>query len=216
MTAPTRKLAAAVARALAKRYPEALCALAFDDPWECLASTVLSAQCTDKKVNEATPALFARFPGPAAFAAAEPSDVEPLIRSLGLFRAKARHLVDAARALLRDHGGAVPSDMDALTALTGVGRKTANCVRVNAFGLPGLMCDTHVCRVTRRLGLHDAEDPEKVEAALAAALPPAAWGDFSHRVILHGRAVCHARKPDCPRCPLRRHCRHYREISAGA
>lgn len=194
--------AAAVADGLAAAYPDAGCALDFENPLECLVSTILSAQCTDRKVNTVTPALFARFPDVDAFARAEPEEIEPFIRSLGLFRNKAKNIVLAARMIRDVHGGVVPDDLEALIELPGVGRKTANCVVLNAYGKPGLMCDTHFCRVTRRIGLHALEDPDKIEFAVGALLPPERWGDFSHRIIVHGRECCHARNPDCPGCPL--------------
>lgn len=193
---------AKIDRALERAYPDAGCALEFEDPLQCLVSTVLSAQCTDKKVNTVTPTLFAAYPDAAAFAAAGPEDIEPHIRSLGLFRAKAKNIVAACRLLVDKYGGKVPPDMDELTALPGVGRKTANCVLLNAFGLPGVMCDTHMCRVTRRLGLHELDDPDKIEMAIKDLLPESRWGDFSHRVIVHGRECCHARTPRCDACPL--------------
>lgn len=194
--------AAAADAALAAAYPDAGCALEFENPLECLVSTILSAQCTDKKVNSVTPALFARFANVEAFAQAEPEEIEPFIRSLGLFRNKAKNIVLAARMLRDVHGGVVPDDLATLITLPGVGRKTANCVILNAYGKPGLMCDTHFCRVTRRLGLHDLEDPDKIEFAVGALLPPERWGDFSHRIIIHGRECCHARNPACAHCPL--------------
>lgn len=195
--------------ALAKAYPDAGCALTFMNPLECLVSTILSAQTTDKAVNALTPALFKAFPGVDAFAAAEPADIEPYIKKLGLFRAKAKNIAAAARMLRDTFGGAVPDTIEALITLPGVGRKTANCVVLNAYGKPGIMCDTHFCRITRRLGFHDLEDPEKIEFVMASLLPPERWGDFSHRVIIHGRELCHARKPECGACPLRKICDFY-------
>ncbi|MDR0361444.1 MAG: endonuclease III [Planctomycetota bacterium] len=197
---------ARIDKRLASAYPDAGCALDFMDPWECLVSTILSAQSTDKKVNETTPALFKCFPGVDAFAEAEPSGVEPFIKVLGLFRAKSKNIVLTARAVRDEHGGKVPDTIEELVELPGVGRKTANCVVLNAYGKPGIMCDTHMCRVTGRLGLHDLEDPVKIEFAIARLLPPERWGDFSHRIIVHGRECCHARKPECPHCPLLRSC----------
>ncbi|MDR1535032.1 MAG: endonuclease III, partial [Planctomycetota bacterium] len=147
-------------------------------------------------------ALFRRFPDAESLARAEPGEVEPLIRSLGLFRRKAASLVAAARQIRDRCGGRVPDSIEELVRLPGVGRKTANCVVLNAYGRPGLMCDTHFCRVTRRFGLHRLDDPGKIEAAVGVLLPPALWGDFSHRVIHHGRAVCRAGRPACPRCPV--------------
>lgn len=206
---PDKKLkskATAVDKALAKAYPDAGCALDFEDPLQCLVSTILSAQTTDKAVNALTPELFKAFPNVDAFARAEPSDIEPYIKRLGLFRGKAKNIVNSARAIRELHGGVVPDTIEALVKLPGVGRKTANCVVLNAYGKPGIMCDTHFCRITRRLGFHDLEDPVKIEFVMAELLPPSHWGDFSHRVIIHGREICHARKPACTMCPLRKWC----------
>lgn len=201
-----KRRAQRIAGRLAEAYPDLTCPLTFRTPWECLAATILSAQCTDKKVNEVTPALFAAFDGPEAFARATPVDVEAHIRSIGLFRSKARHLVGAARAVMDTFHGVVPDSMDALTTLPGAGRKTANCVLANAFGRPGVMVDTHCIRVARRLGLHAESDPTKIEWRLKALLPIKEWSAFSHRIILHGRQCCRARAPACARCPLRALC----------
>ncbi|MCC8189439.1 MAG: endonuclease III [Planctomycetes bacterium] len=194
--------AEAIAAGLAEAYPDAGCALTFADPLGCLISTILSAQTTDKSVNAVTPALFQRFPTVAALAAATPEEVEPFIRSLGLFRAKAKNIVATAVKLRDEFGGVVPDTIEELVTLPGVGRKTANCVVLNAYGKPGIMCDTHFCRLTRRFGLHDLTDPGKIEQQIASLLPPEQWGDFSHRTIVHGREVCHARKPACATCPI--------------
>jgi endonuclease-3 len=194
--------ARAILRALAKAYPDARCGLDFEGPFQLAVATLLSAQCTDKAVNRATPPLFARYPGPRELARAKASDVEALIRSLGLFRTKARHLVAMAQALEARHGGQVPAEMKALTALPGIGRKTANVILSNAFGLPGLAVDTHVLRVGRRLGLHSSADPVKAEAQLCALAPKASWGLLSHRLISLGRGPCRARKPLCAACAL--------------
>lgn len=198
--------ARAVDKALAKAYPDAGCALEFMNPLECLVSTILSAQTTDKAVNALTPELFRAFPDVDAFAAAEPAAIEPYIRRLGLFRAKAKNIVGAARMLRDEYGGIVPDTIEELVKLPGVGRKTANCVVLNAYGKPGIMCDTHFCRCTRRIGFHDLEDPDKIEFAMGELLAPERWGDFSHRMIIHGRECCHARKPNCPACPLAKLC----------
>ncbi len=190
---------------LAAEYPGSaaeLCALRHEDPFALLVATILSAQCTDERVNMVTPALLARYPDPAALAEAPVEKVEELVRSTGFFRAKARNLVGMARAVEDRFDGTVPSDMDELTTLPGVGRKTANVVRSVVFGLPGLPVDTHVGRVVRRLGLTEETDPVKVETALNAMVPADERGAFSLRLILHGRAVCTARAPDCARCVL--------------
>lgn len=198
--------ATAVDKALARAYPDAGCALDFVDPLQCLVSTILSAQTTDKAVNALTPELFKAFPNVEMFAKAEPADIEPYIRRLGLFRAKAKSIVNSARGIIERHGGTVPDTIEELVKLPGVGRKTANCVVLNAYGKPGIMADTHFCRITRRLGFHEIDDPVKIEFIMASLLPPSHWGDFSHRVIIHGREICHARKPNCPVCPLKKWC----------
>ena len=191
---------------LAATYPEARTALDFRNPFELLVATVLSAQCTDRLVNQVTPALFAAYPDAAALAAVEPADVEPLIGRCGLFHTKARHLVAAARAIVERHGGEVPATMAELLGLPGVGRKTANCVLANAFAVPGIAVDTHVFRVANRLGLAAGRTPEQVEAQLQRRCPRARWADLHHQLIWHGRLVCHARNPRCAECPLREVC----------
>ena len=196
-------LASRLVGELAAAYPDATCELTFSDPYELLVATILSAQCTDARVNQVTPALFARFPDAAALAGADPTEVEALIRPTGFFRSKTRSLVGMARALVERHGGSVPADMDALTALPGVGRKTANVVLGTAFGLAtGVVVDTHVARLARRMGLSRNEDPVAIEADLMALFPPEQWVDLAHRIIFHGRCVCAARKPACDRCTL--------------
>ncbi|MEO5724322.1 MAG: endonuclease III [Ilumatobacteraceae bacterium] len=194
--------AVVVAERLATQYPEAICELDHTSPFELLAATILSAQCTDVRVNMVTPALFERYPGPDELAAANPSEVEDIIRSTGFYQAKTRSLLGMATALMERFGGEVPTMLDDLVTLPGVGRKTANVVRSVAFGLPGLAVDTHVTRVTKRLGLTTEDDPVKIEAVLCSYLRPASWGDFSLRVILHGRRVCSARSPRCADCGL--------------
>jgi endonuclease-3 len=187
---------------LKKAYPDARCELDFKDPWQLLVAVVLAAQCTDVNVNKATPALFARYPSPREMAATSAEDVEPFIRTLGLFRNKAKALVMTARALMEHHGGSVPNSREALQALSGVGRKTASVVLANAFHVPALAVDTHVGRLSRRMGLTIHEDPDKVEADLCALWPREEWIDAHHAMILLGRRVCGARKPDCANCLL--------------
>jgi len=191
---------------LARLYPSAPIALAFDTPFQLLVATILSAQCTDARVNLVTPALFARFPTPHAMAQATPEEVEALIKSAGFFRAKAKSILGSARAIVKEHGGEVPRSMEELTRLPGVGRKTANVVLGDAFGIPGITADTHVGRLSRRLGLTKHTDPVKVESALNKLIPQAEWTIASHRIILHGRSVCFARKPACARCSLAEVC----------
>jgi endonuclease-3 len=200
-----RARAATVVQRLAEEYPGtavSLCALHHHGAFQLLVATILSAQTTDERVNAVTPELFRSFPGPAALAAAPEAQVEQIIRSTGFFRAKTRSLVGMARELVDRFGGEVPSDMEDLTSLPGVGRKTANVVRSVAMDLPGLPVDTHVGRLARRLELSAATDPEKVEADLCALVPAEEWGALSLRLILHGRAVCRARQPRCAECVL--------------
>lgn len=189
--------------ALRRAYPEVHCALVHSNAFQLLVATILSAQCTDVRVNIVTPALFARFPTAFELAEADLSDVEELIRSTGFFRAKAKNLVAAARKLVELHRGEVPRDLDALTKLPGVGRKTANVVLGTAYGIPsGIVVDTHVKRLSTRMGLTESKTPEAIEQDLIAALPRDSWIDFSHRLITHGRAICTAAKPKCEACSL--------------
>lgn len=197
----------AVAALLADEYPAAICELDHRNAFELLAATILSAQCTDARVNMVTPALFARYPDAATLAAANPTELEEIIRSTGFYQSKARNLIAMAQGLVDRFGGEVPTALDDLVTLAGVGRKTGNVVRSVAFDLPGLPVDTHVLRLSRRLGLTaldgaSADDAVKVEAALCAHLPPREWGAFSLRMILHGRRVCDARTPRCGDCTL--------------
>jgi endonuclease III len=196
----------AVLNALADAYPDAKCALDFRSPLQLLIATILSAQCTDKRVNLVTPALFKRFPTATAFANAKLPDIEKMIRSTGFFRNKARNIQGCCKVLVEKYGGEVPKTLEELVHLPGVGRKTANVVLGNSFGVPGITVDTHCGRVSRRLGLTSHTDAVKVEHDLMRALPSAEWTIFSHRIIAHGRQVCHARKPDCENCPLDRLC----------
>lgn len=197
-----RGRAKVVRERLAQEYPDAVCELDHRNPYELLVATILSAQCTDARVNQVTPALFARYPTPEDLAVARPEDVEDLIRSTGFYQAKTRNLLGMASALVERFGGEVPSALEDLVTLPGVGRKTGNVVRSVAFGLPGLPVDTHVLRLSKRLGLAEHDDPVKVEHDLNALIPAAERGAFSLRMILHGRRVCFARKPDCGRCVL--------------
>jgi len=198
--------ARAIARGLARAYPDAWCALDHRTPWELLIATILSAQCTDKMVNTVTPALFAEFPGSNELAVAPSSRVEALIKRTGFFRQKTRSIQAVARAVANEHGGRVPASMDALTALPGIGRKTANVVLGTAFGEPAMFVDTHVRRLANRLGLTVEDDPVKIERDLQGLLAPREWTRFAHRMIHHGRQVCLARKPRCDRCPVERWC----------
>jgi endonuclease-3 len=203
---PLRRRAGRIVRRLARLYPDAHCALHHRNPLELLVATILSAQCTDARVNLVTPALFARYPDAAAFATANPRELQKLIQSTGFFRNKARNIIGCCRALVENHGGQVPATMEELVPLPGVGRKTANVILGTAFATPGITVDTHVGRLSRRLGLTEHTDPVKVERDLMALLPRKEWTMVSHRLIFHGRQVCHARKPDCAGCGLARLC----------
>ena len=198
--------AAAIAAGLASLYGEVECPLRHRNNFELLVAVILSAQCTDAAVNKVTPDLFARYPDPSSLAQASLADIESTIRTLGLFRAKAKSLKRCAGQLILDHHGEVPSAMAELIKLAGVGRKTANVVRGHAFGEPAIAVDTHCRRLARRLGLTRQQNPVKIESDLARLLPPAEWTNFSHRLIIHGRRVCFARKPACSRCLLSRFC----------
>lgn len=197
-----------IVRKLKKMHPEMRSGLDFNNPFELLVSTILSAQCTDARVNKVTPALFAALPDPAAFAAASLGKIEKLIHTTGFYRAKARNIQACARQLLERHEGKVPESMEELTALAGVGRKTAHCVRAWAFGKPGLTVDTHFKRIVARLGITEETDPVKIEHVMAEKLPPRDWSPFSHAIIMHGRSICPARRPRCEACPLLPDCPH--------
>lgn len=193
----------AIAQTLEKAYPQAGCSLDFASPFQLVIATILSAQCTDKRVNMVTPSLFGRWPDPASLAAAPPRELEAVIRSTGFFRAKAKSLLGCARALVERHGGEVPRTLDELVRLPGVGRKTANVVMGSAFGIAsGVVVDTHVGRISRRLGLTRHTDAVRAERDLSATVPQNHWIAFSHRLIEHGRSVCTARAPRCAYCPL--------------
>ena len=192
---------------LKRTYPDAHCALHFSTPLELLIATILSAQCTDERVNQVTPALFARCPDAAALASISQTELEKMIHSTGFYRAKARSLRSCAASLIADHEGEVPRTMEALHKLAGVGRKTANVVLGNAFGLAeGVVVDTHVGRLSRRMGLTRQQDPVKVESALIRLIPKKDWTLVSHLLISHGRKRCNARKPDCAHCEIRNLC----------
>ena len=191
-----------VARRLAVVYPQATCELDHTNAFELLAATILSAQSTDARVNLVTPALFARYPSAQALALANPADVEDLVRSTGFYQMKSKNLIGMAAAIIERFDGEVPTELEDLVTLPGVGRKTGNVVRSVAFGLPGLPVDTHVGRLSRKLGLTEHNDPVKVEHELGGYLAPAEWGPFSLRTILHGRRVCDAKKPQCGSCDL--------------
>lgn len=191
---------------LTKEYPDAKCELDFNSPLELLVATVLSAQCTDVRVNAVTPVLFNRFPTLETLAAAKVSEVGEIIYSTGFFRSKAKNIKELANKILNDFGGEVPNDLAKLITLPGVGRKTANVVLGNAFGIPGLTVDTHFGRLSRRFGWSTATDPVKVENDVAKLIPEKEWTLLSHKLIWHGRRICHSRKPECGICPLAKLC----------
>jgi endonuclease-3 len=193
-------------RILGRTYPDAHCELRFSTPLELLVATILSAQCTDARVNLVTESLFKTYRSAADYAGADPAAFEQEIRSTGFFRNKAKNILACCQKLVRDFGGIVPRTMEELVTLPGVGRKTANILLYNAYGIPGFGVDTHVVRVTNRLGLVDTEDPEKIETAICALLPAAEWGQATHLFIFHGRRTCHAKQPNCPGCSVRSIC----------
>ena len=198
-----------VNRTLAVAYPDAHCELDFRDPYELTVATILSAQCTDVRVNMVTPTLFAAFPDAEALADADVAVVEDIIRSTGFYRAKAANIIGFAQGVVERHGGEVPGTLEELTALPGVGRKTANVVLGNAFGVPGLTVDTHFGRLVRRLGFTDQEDPVRVEREMMEVIERREWTWFSHRIIFHGRRVCHSRRAACGACFLAADCPSY-------
>jgi endonuclease-3 len=191
---------------LGQLYPNAHCELNFSNPLELSVATILSAQCTDKKVNEVTPAVFAKYPDAAAYAGAVREELEELIHPTGFFRAKTNNLINLGRQLVERYDGQVPASLEALVTLPGFGRKTANVVLGNAFGIPGITVDTHFLRLSQRWGWTANTDPVKIEAEVAALIPRQDWTIMSHRVIWHGRRMCHARRPACGVCPIARLC----------
>jgi endonuclease-3 len=203
----TKKRARRIARLLARAYPDAICALTHESPFQLLAATILSAQTTDVRVNSVTPELFRRYPAAQALAAARQEDVEQIVKSLGFFRAKAKSLRLMAQKLVEKFGGELPRNLADMVTLPGVGRKTANVVLGTAFGIAsGVVVDTHVKRIAYRLGLTANKDPVQIERDLMGLLPPKEWVNFSHRLIWHGRRLCTARSPKCPTCPLLKTC----------
>lgn len=191
-----------VASRLAELYPGAECELNHSNPYELLAATILSAQCTDARVNMVTPALFKKYPTPLALSQANQEELEAIVKSTGFYQSKAKNLIGMGRVVTENFGGVIPHELEDLVTLPGVGRKTGNVLRSVVFDLPGLAVDTHVGRLSRRMGLTTEEDPVKVEKVLNAFIPPAEWGRFSLRLILHGRRVCDAKKPKCDICEM--------------
>ena len=204
-----KKRAAAIIARLKEEYPEVKCALVYSQPHELLIATRLSAQCTDKRVNMVTPALFERFPSVNAFAEADISEVEELIKTCGLFRTKARDIVLMCQALRDNYGGVVPDEIEKLTKLPGVGRKTANLIVGDLYGKPAMVCDTHVIRLSNLIGLAEGEDAVKVEKQLRAIVPPEEGLNLCHRLVWHGRGVCIARRPLCEQCVIKDLCAAY-------
>ncbi len=205
-----KELAKLAVEALKKEYPEALCSLEYTDPFQLLVATRLAAQCTDARVNMVTPALFARFKTPKDFAEAEVSEVEEYIKSCGFYRAKAKDIVLMSQKLIEDFDSKVPDTMDELLSLRGVGRKTANLILGDIFKKPAVVVDTHCIRITGRLGFHKIKDATKIEKILRDAIDPNESNNFCHRLVLHGRAVCKAQKPNCEICVMKSFCEFYR------
>jgi endonuclease-3 len=206
-----KRRARRINRELAALYPTAHCELDFTNPLELSVATILSAQCTDKRVNEVTPALFAKYATAADYAGADRDDIERMIKSTGFFRNKTTSIIKLGQALVERHDGVVPHRIEELVKLPGFGRKTANVVLGNAFDIPGLTVDTHFQRLVHRWQLTAEKDPVKIEFALAELIPKSEWTLYSHRIIWHGRRICHARKPACGACPLARLCPSYGE-----
>lgn len=205
-----KKKVDSIIRALKVRYPEAPCALHYETDHQLMIAVRLSAQCTDARVNLVTPALFAAYPTLEALAGADIGDIERYIHSCGFYRQKAKDIVLACQMLLAEHGGKVPGTMEQLLRLPGVGRKTANLLLGDLYGVPGsVVCDTHCIRICGRLGLSQGKEPEKVEAQLRAILPPEESSDFCHRIVLFGREICTARSPKCAECPLAVYCKEW-------
>jgi endonuclease-3 len=203
---PLRKRTGRIIRVLAQLYPDAHCALNHANPLQLLVATILSAQCTDERVNQITPALFVRYPDALAFATADRAELEKLIKPTGFFRNKAKSIIACCKQLMDLHGGEVPRTMEELVPLPGIGRKTANVILGNCFGVPGIPVDTHVGRLSQRMGLSVHSDPVKIERDLMDLVPRKEWTMFGHRMIFHGRQVCYARKPLCDSCALARLC----------
>jgi len=210
-------IALRIYRALAGRYPDALeTGRTTRNFFQVLISTILSAQTTDRTVDAVAPTLFSRYPTPQALAGADIGEIEAIIHATGFFHTKARHIVGAARAIVRDFGGTVPGTMEELLTLPGVGRKTANIVLAHAFRLQeGIAVDTHVKRIAGRIGFSDAKDPDRIERDLTAIYPRELWGSINTLFITHGRTLCTARNPRCPECPVRRECRYFKEQKSG-
>lgn len=203
-----KERASAIIDILDRLYPGAGCSLDYSDPLQLMISTQLAAQCTDARVNMVTPALFSKYRNVYDFAAADPMELERDIRSTGFYHNKARNIISACKMVISDFGGEVPSNMQDLLKLPGVGRKTANLVLGDCFGIPGVVIDTHAKRLSNRIGLTENEDPEKIEHDLMKVLPRENWSRFCHQLVYHGRAVCNARKPACESCDISQYCKY--------
>jgi endonuclease-3 len=207
---PEKKVRAkAIHRQLTKNYPSVRCELDYNSAFQLLVATVLSAQCTDKRVNQTTPALFIKYPNPKKMAKADLKDIQRLVKSTGFYRAKAKNIKGLSNKIIEEFGGDVPSNLEDLITLPGVGRKTANVVLGHAFGIPGITVDTHFGRLSRRFGWSKQSDPVKVEFEVGELIPEKEWTNLSQRMIWHGRRVCHSRKPACGACPLAKLCPSY-------
>ncbi len=211
-----KKDVAQVLEALEAAHFEAVCALEFHTPFELLVATILSAQCTDRQVNKVTAELFPHYHTPEDFAALTQQELEPWVKSCGFYHTKAKNILLTSRAILERHGGQVPDNMEELSALPGVGRKTANVVLSNAFGQDAIAVDTHVFRVSNRIGLAHAKTPQETEKQLMGAIPQEKWSRAHHWLIRHGRIICHARKPECELCPVRPWCGYYARLTRPA
>lgn len=209
-----KERAALCVQALKKEYPDAVCSLEAKTPFRLLVATRLSAQCTDARVNLVTPALFEKYPDASAMSSADVADVEKLIRSCGFFRTKAKDIVEMSKKIMSDFSGEVPGTMEELLTLPGVGRKTANLILGDVFKKPAVVADTHLIRISNLLGFVSSKDPLKVEMRMRELLPPDESNDFCHRAVLHGRAVCVARRPDCGKCCMNQWCKHAKENRA--
>lgn len=198
-----------VSKKLFETYPEATCSLDYKEPLQLLIATILAAQCTDERVNIVTKDLFQKYKTVEDFASANPEELEQDIKSTGFYRNKAKNIIACCRKLIADHNGKVPDNMEELTALPGVGRKTANVILSNIYGIPGVIVDTHCKRLSNRIGLTEQEDPVKIEQELMEIIPHKDWAKFSNNLVYHGRAICDARKPKCEICPISEYCSHF-------
>ena len=201
-----------VSKLLFETYPEAICSLDYQEPLQLLIATILAAQCTDLRVNIVTKGLFEKYKTVYDFASANPEELEQDIKSTGFYRNKAKNIIACCQKLIKEHGGMVPDNMDDLVTLPGVGRKTANVILSNIYGIPGVIVDTHCIRLSNRIGLTENEDPVKIEKDLMEIIPRRDWSKFSNNLVYHGRAICDARKPKCDICPISKECNYYNKV----